>query len=144
MLNQTILLGRLTRDPELKTVSDGASVANFTLAVDRPKYGDKEKQTDFVNIVAWRKTAEFVSKYFVKGQLVYVSGRLQTRTWQAEDGTKRYATEVVSDDVGFAEGKRKTDGSGAARTPANGDPAFADTSTFGGFGEFEGSDDLPF
>jgi single-strand DNA-binding protein len=107
MLNHVVLMGRLTRDPEIRHTQSGIPVASFSLAVDRD-YGQKgaEKQVDFINIVAWRATAEFVGKYFVKGQLVAVSGRLQTRDWTDQNGGKRYATEVVADNVYFAEGKR--------------------------------------
>lgn len=121
MLNKVILMGRLTRDPELRQTATGTSVASFTLAVDRnyAKQGE-EKQTDFINIVAWRSTADFVSKYFTKGQLVAVSGRIQTRSWDdQQSGQKRYATDVVADEVFFAESKK----SGSAPSDA---PAFAD------------------
>ena len=101
MLNKVILMGRLTRDPELRSTPNGVSVASFTLAVDRDfaKQGE-ERKTDFINIVAWRNTADFVSKYFTKGQLVAVSGKLQVRSWDdAQSGQKRYATDVVADEV---------------------------------------------
>ena len=110
MLNTVILMGRLTRDPELRQTPQGVSVASFTLAVDRnyARQGE-DKQTDFINITAWRSTADFVSKYFTKGQLVAVRGRLQTRTWQDPNGQKRYATDVVADEVFFAESKGKSE-----------------------------------
>ena len=135
MLNNANLMGRLTRDPEIKTVGDGIQVAKFTLAVNRPKYGDNEQKADFISIVVWRKTAEFVSKYFTKGMQVYVMGRIQTRSWDAEDGTKRYATDVVANEVGFAEGKRKDDNVNNGEVPSN----FSPYDTF----EQE-DDDLPF
>lgn len=109
MLNTVILMGRLTRDPELKQTPQGVSVATFSLAVDRNYSKGEEKQTDFINIIAWRNTADFVSKYFTKGQLVAVRGRLQTRQWQDQSGQKRYATDVVADEVFFAESKSKTE-----------------------------------
>lgn len=113
MLNKAILMGRLTADPELKHTQNNIPVTSFTLAVDRT-FG-KEKQTDFLDIVAWRNTAEFVSKWFSKGMLVAVSGRMQTRTWEDKQGNKRKTTEVVADEVFFAEGKRgqEEEGSGA-------------------------------
>lgn len=113
MLNKAILMGRLTADPELKHTQNNIPVTSFTLAVDR-SFG-KEKQTDFLDIVAWRNTAEFVSKWFSKGMLVAVSGRMQTRTWEDKQGNKRKTTEVVADEVFFAEGKRgqEEEGSGA-------------------------------
>lgn len=105
MLNTVILMGRLTRDPELKQTPQGVSVATFSLAVDRNYSKGEEKQTDFINITAWRSTADFVAKYFTKGQLVAIRGRLQTRQWQDQSGQKRYATDVVADEVFFAESK---------------------------------------
>ena len=103
MLNKTILIGRLTKDPELRHTQSDVPVASFTLAVDR---GYKKEEVDFINIVAWRGTAEFVSKWFTKGQLVAVSGRLQVRSYEDRDGNKRTATEVVADEAFFAESKR--------------------------------------
>ena len=112
MLNKAILMGRLTADPELRHTQSNIPVTSFTLAVDR-SFG-KEKQTDFLDIVAWRNTAEFVSKWFSKGMLVAVSGRMQTRTWEDKQGNKRKTVEVVADEVFFAEGKRaQEEGSGA-------------------------------
>ena len=113
MLNKVILMGRLTADPELRHTQSNIPVTSFTLAVER-RYG-QDKQTDFLDIVAWRNTAEFVSKWFRKGMLVAVSGRIQTRTWEDKQGNKRKTTEVVADEVFFAEGKRgqEEEGSGA-------------------------------
>ena len=111
MLNNVTLMGRLTKQPELRYTQSGTAVASFSLAVERDfKDGDGDKQTDFIDIVAWRNTAEFVSKYFVKGQLTAVSGRLQIRDWQDKEGNKRRSAEVVADNVYFAEGKKKSDG----------------------------------
>lgn len=117
MLNKAILMGRLTADPELRHTQNNIPVTSFTLAVDRT-FG-KEKQTDFLDIVAWRNTAEFVSKWFRKGMLVAVSGRMQTRTWEDKQGNKRKTVEVVADEVFFAEGKRgqEEEGSGAFAMP---------------------------
>lgn len=113
MLNKAILMGRLTADPELRHTQSNIPVTSFTLAVDR-SFG-KEKRTDFLDIVAWRNTAEFVAKWFSKGMLVAVSGRMQTRTWEDKQGNKRKTVEVVADEVFFAEGKRgqEDEGSGA-------------------------------
>jgi single-strand DNA-binding protein len=106
MLNKVILMGRLTADPELRHTQSNIPVASFTLAVDRGFKKDNDVNTDFINIVAWRGTAEFVSKWFSKGQLVAVSGRLQVRSYKDKDGNNRTATEVVADEVFFAESKR--------------------------------------
>jgi len=112
MLNHITLMGRLTRDPELRYTPSGTAVASFSLAVERDFASREggERQTDFIDIVAWRNTAEFVSKYFVKGQLTAVSGRLQIRDWQDKEGNKRRSAEVVADNVYFAESKKARDG----------------------------------
>ena len=108
MLNHIVLMGRLTRDPELRKTQSGVSVASFSLAVDRDfqNRDSGEKQTDFIDIVAWRSTAEFVSKYFSKGKMAVVSGRLQIRDWTDREGGKRRSAEVVADNVYFGESKR--------------------------------------
>ena len=107
MLNHIVLMGRLTRDPELRRTGSGVAVASFTLAVDRDYAAQgAEKETDFVDIVAWRKTAEFVSKYFAKGRMAVVTGRLQIRNWQDKEGNKRRSAEVVADNVYFGDSKR--------------------------------------
>ena len=107
MLNHIVLMGRLTRDPELRRTGSGVAVASFTLAVDRDYAAQgAEKETDFVDIVAWRNTAEFVSKYFAKGRTAVVSGRLQIRNWQDKEGNKRRSAEVVADNVYFGDSKR--------------------------------------
>ena len=111
MLNHIVLMGRLTRDPELRRTGSGVAVASFTLAVDRDYAAQgAEKETDFVDIVAWRSTAEFVSKYFTKGRMAVVEGRLQTRDWTDREGGKRVATEIVADNIYFGDSKR--DGAG--------------------------------
>lgn len=106
MLNHIVLMGRLTRDPELRQTNTGTSVASFALAVDRDYGKGEEKQTDFIDIVAWRNTAEFAAKYFGKGRMAVVSGRLQLRDWTDRDGNKRRAAEVVADNIYFADSKR--------------------------------------
>jgi single-strand DNA-binding protein len=108
MLNHIVLMGRLTRDPELRHTGTGTAVASFSLAVDRD-YSSKdtqEKAVDFIDIVAWRNTAEFVSKYFSKGRMAVVSGRLQIRSWTDKEGVKRRSAEVVADNVYFGDSKR--------------------------------------
>lgn len=118
MLNHIVLMGRLTRDPELRRTGTGIAVASFSLAVDRD-YGSKEtgeKETDFIDIVAWRSTAEFVSKYFTKGRMAVVSGRLQIRNWNDKDGNKRRSAEVVADNVYFGDSKRDTESGGSYTT----------------------------
>ena len=117
MLNKIILMGRLTRDPELRRTQSGTAVASFTLAVDRDyKPQDGERETDFIDIVAWRGTGEFVSKYFTKGRMAVVEGRLQVRDWTDKDGNKRRSTEVIADNVYFGDSKRSE--SGTQEAPA--------------------------
>ena len=107
MLNKAILMGRLVADPELRRTPNNNSVTSFTLAVNRSFVRQGEQpQTDFIDIVAWGKTAEFVSRYFVKGQQVAVAGRIQTRNWEDKQGNKRKSVEVVAEEVHFAEPKR--------------------------------------
>ena len=114
MLNKIILMGRLTRDPDLRRTQSGTAVASFTLAVDRDyKPQDGERETDFIDIVAWRGTGEFVSKYFTKGRMAVVEGRLQVRDWTDKDGNKRRSTEVVADNVYFGDSKRSESGTPA-------------------------------
>ena len=111
MLNHIVIMGRLTRDPELRYTQSQIPVASFTLAVDRDFSGrdGAERQTDFIDCVAWRQTGEFVSKYFTKGSMAVVSGRLQLRDWTDRDGNKRRSAEVVADNVYFGESKRSRD-----------------------------------
>ena len=117
MLNKIILMGRLTRDPELRKTGNGTAVTSFTLAVDRDyKPQDGERETDFIDVVAWRSTAEFVSKYFTKGRMAVVEGRLRVRDWTDKDGNKRRNTEVIADSVYFGDSKRSE--SGTQEAPA--------------------------
>lgn len=138
MLNHSTLMGRLVRDPELRNTQSGTAVASFTLAVDRD-FADKEtgnKATDFIDVVAWRQTGEFVSKYFTKGMMAVVSGRLQIREWTDKEGNKRKTAEIVADNVYFGEGK-KTDGVMHSSTaPSNNNSAFSELDN--------GDGDLPF
>ena len=117
MLNKIFLMGRLTRDPELRKTGNGTAVTSFTLAVDRDyKPQDGERETDFIDVVAWRGTAEFVRKYFTKGRMAVVDGRLQVRDWKDKDGAKRRSTEVIADNVYFGDSKRSE--SGTQEAPA--------------------------
>ena len=109
MLNTITIMGRLTRDPELRRTAAGISVASFSVAVDRDFAQDGKKETDFIDCVAWRQTGEFVSKFFTKGKMIVVKGRLQIRSWTDKDGNKRRSAEVVADNCYFAESKRDTD-----------------------------------
>lgn len=120
MLNVVVLTGRLTADPELKTTNSGISVCSFTIAVDRRYKAGEERQADFINIVTWRSSAEFVSKYFKKGQMIAIRGSIQTRKYQDKDGNNRTAFEIVADDVQFADFGKKEDAQAPA---ANVDPA---------------------
>ena len=112
MLNHITIMGRLTRDPELRRTGSGVAVTSFALAVDRDfgKNEQGERETDFIDCVAWRQTGEFVSKYFTKGRMAVVSGRLQIRSWNDKDGNKRRTAEVVADNVYFGDSKRDGDG----------------------------------
>ena len=111
MLNKVILMGRFTRDPELRSTPQGISTCSFSLAVDRNfvRQGE-ERKADFINCVAWRQTAEFISKYFRKGSMVALEGSIQTRSWDDQDGKKRYATDVVADEVLFVDSKKDSEG----------------------------------
>ncbi len=140
MLNHIVLMGRLTRDPELRKTQSGISVASFTLAVDRDFQNREsgEKQTDFIDIVAWRGTAEFVSRYFAKGKMAVVSGRLQIRDWTDREGGKRRSAEVVADNVYFGESRRDS-------APAEGNSSYGGSSyggnSYGGsqsYGNYDG------
>ena len=112
MLNHIVIMGRLTRDPELRRTGSGLPVASFSVAVDRDfgKNENGEKETDFIDCVAWRNTAEYVSKYFTKGRMIVVSGRLQIRSWTDKDGNKRRTAEVVADNCYFGDSKRDAEG----------------------------------
>ena len=116
MLNQIVIMGRLTRDPELRRTGSGTAVASFTLAVDRDFSGKDsgEKETDFIDCVAWRHTGEFVSKYFTKGRMAVVAGRLQIRPWTDKEGNKRRSAEVIAESVYFGDSKKEGDNSGGS------------------------------
>lgn len=133
MFNLAVLTGRLTADPELKKTQSGISVTSFTIAVDRDYKSGEERKTDFINIVAWRQTAEFVTKHFTKGSLIGIEGTIQTRKYQDRDGNNRTAFEVVADNVQFVGAKTNDTPSEASQErPAE------------EFNEVETDDDLPF
>lgn len=134
MLNKIILMGRLTRDPELRRTESGTAVCSFSIAVDRDfKSKNGEKETDFIDIVSWRATAEFVSKYFTKGRMAVVEGRLQIRDWTDKEGGKHRSAEVIADNVYFGDSKPKEDGAPSADAdfgapPSGFTPDFGDDS----------------
>ena len=141
-MNKVILMGRLTRDPEVRyTQTNNTLVASFSLAVNRrfARPGE-ERQADFINIVAWSKTGEFCSKYFKKGQQVGVVGRLQTRNWEDENKVKHYITEVVAEEAYFADSKRDGDMGGSFDATFGTIPSASSGSDF----EISSGDDLPF
>lgn len=145
MLNKIFIMGRLTRDPELRRTSNGTAVASFSLAVDRDyKNADGTKETDFIDVVAWRQSAEFVSKYFSKGRMAVVEGRLQMRDWTDKDGNKRRNAEVVVDNIYFGDSKRDNNSNpDSYGAPAGGYSVPAPGP--GGFAEIDDEDgDLPF
>ena len=152
MLNKIFIMGRLTRDPELRRTQSGTPVTSFSLAVDRDyKTQSGEKETDFIDVVAWRATAEFVAKYFTKGRMAVVEGRLQIRAWQDKDGNNRRSAEVVADNVYFGDSRRDSDsgsgnyggGNSGYSAPAGGYAAPVGGGS--GFAEIDEEDgDLPF
>jgi single-strand DNA-binding protein len=136
MFNLVVLTGRLTADPELKTTANGIPVTTFSIAVDRRYRSGEERQTDFINIVAWRQSAEFITKYFKKGNLIGIEGSIQTRRYQDKNGNNRTAFEVVTNNVQFVESKRDS----VAGEPAS--FSNADINDFADLGDSD--DDLPF
>ena len=144
--NKVILMGRLTADPEQKQTQSGTAVTSFSLAVDRKYNKDEEKKCDFITIVAWKQTAEFICKYFKKGSAILLCGELQTRSWKDNQGNTRYATEVVANEVSFCEGKGNSEGNNTPNT-SNGSQN-ANSGSYGympdAFKPNAGDDDLPF
>ena len=127
MLNKIFLQGRLIADPELRHTQQGTPVASFRIAVDRDyKNQSGNKETDFINIVAWRGTGEFVSRYFTKGRMAIVEGRLQVREYTDKDGNRRHATEVVANNIYFGDSRRDSDNSGHGEAEGSGAEAFAE------------------
>ncbi len=150
-LNKVVLCGRLTADPELKQTQSGIAVVTFTLAVNRrfqSRSADQQQaqQADFISVVAWRQTAEFISKYFKKGSALCVTGSLQTRTWQDQQGNRRYATEVVVDEAMFVDSRGEAGTAPAGYTPdAYTAPSFSTPAGAApNFEEMKAEDDLPF
>ena len=150
MLNRIVLMGRLTRDPELRRTQSGTAVTSFSIACDRDfKSQSGEKETDFIDIVAWRGTAEFVSKYFAKGRMAIVEGRLQIRDWTDNNGGKRRSAEVIADNIYFGDSKRDSAPGDYGAPPAYGAPIgrgapapMESRSDFAEIGEEDG--ELPF
>ena len=150
MLNRIVLMGRLTRDPELRRTQSGTAVTSFSIACDRDfKSQSGEKETDFIDVVAWRNTAEFVSKYFAKGRMAIVEGRLQIRDWTDNNGGKRRSAEVVADNIYFGDSKRDSAPGDYGAPPAYGAPIgrgapapMESRSDFAEIGEEDG--ELPF
>ena len=146
MLNHIVIMGRLTRDPELRYTQAQIPVASFSVAVDRDFGGrdGAERQTDFIDCVAWRHTAEFVSKYFTKGSMAVVSGRLQLRDWTDREGNKRRSAEIVAENVYFGESKRSRD-ENAASAPRAGGNSYGGGSGYdnGGGNSYRGFDSAP-
>lgn len=137
MINSVVLTGRLTSAPELKTTQSGVPVTSFSIAVDRPYKSGDEKQADFINIVAWRNTAEFISKYFIKGSAIGIEGSIQTRKYQDKDGNNRTAFEVLANRVHFIESKRN------GEQESNDMPTQQKADT-GDFASLDDDEDLPF
>ena len=146
MLNRITIMGRLVKDPELRRTQSGVAVTSFRMAVDRDfKSQDGSKQADFFDVVAWRNTAEFVSKYFAKGRMAVVEGRLQSRDWTDKDGNKRVAIEIVADNIYFGDSKRDGASGGDYSAPAyGGAESYSAPAAGGGFAEIEEDGELPF
>ena len=159
MINNAVIMGRLTADPELRTTGNGIGVCGFTVAVDRNYRPEgEERQTDFINVVAWRKTADFVSRYFRKGQMIAVLGSIQTRNYEDRNGNKRTAVEIVADNISFCGSKAETGAGGQnagapapSGNPAPPVPAYQQGSGAGvsnatpdDFSQVEMDDELPF
>ena len=149
IMNKVILMGRLTRDPEMQTTPNGITVCRFSVAVNRRFAKEGQQQADFINCTAWRATAEFICKYFQKGSMIAVVGSIQSRSWDGADGKKQYATEVSVDEAYFTGSKVETNtasasNGGSAQKPQTNDAPFDDFDSMG-FAAMGGSeDDLPF
>ena len=149
-LNKVILCGRMTADPELKQTASGIAVVSFTLAVNR-RYqtknadGAQAQQADFISVVAWRQTAEFISRYFRKGSALCITGSIQTRSWQDQQGQKRYATEVVADEAMFVDSKNEGGAVGGQYNDSYNAPSYSSSpASAPKFEELKTDDDLPF
>ena len=139
MLNNVILMGRLTADPEIRTTTTGKSVANFNIAVDRAYSKGDNKQTDFITIVAWENTADFISKYFGKGSMIAIQGQIQTRSYEDKNGNKRTAFEVIAREVSFCGSKNET-----SPAPTQATPTYQAAASVPDFEEIPDDEDLPF
>lgn len=144
-MNNVSLIGRLTADPELKTTQSGISTVRFSIAVDRTytKQGE-EKQADFINIVAWRQTAEFICKYFSKGRRIAITGRIQTGSYTDRDGNKRYTFDVIAENVEFCDKKQDSSGGGAETTPSTQAQRASIPDNIDNIVDMPGDEDLPF
>ncbi|MBQ8431337.1 MAG: single-stranded DNA-binding protein [Clostridia bacterium] len=149
-LNKVVLCGRLTADPELKQTTSGIAVVSFTLAVNRrfqskSADGAQAQQADFISVVAWRQTAEFISRYFRKGSALCITGSIQTRSWQDQQGQKRYVTEVVADEAMFVDSKNEGGAAGGSYTDTYNAPSYSSSPAQAPkFEELKTDDDLPF
>ncbi len=146
-MNKVILMGRLTKDPEMRATASNISVCSFTVAVDRRFKSDGQPTADFIPVIAWRQTAEFVNKYFRKGNKIAVTGSIQTRSWDDKDGNRRYATEVVADEVEFCESKKSDSQGGGVEFMAPPPVAPATSAPAGpaeGFYPLDDESDIPF
>ena len=143
-LNKVILMGRMTADPELKQSTSGVSVCSFNIAVNRKYNKDGKNEVDFINIVTWRQQAEFVSKYFKKGSSIVICGSIQTRNWTDNNGQKRYATEVVADEVSFGGNKESTTEAKSEAPAQPYMPSVYSTDNSQNFEEIPGDETLPF
>ena len=144
-LNKVVLAGRLTSTPELKSTATGVSVLSFTLAVNRRyasknEQGESQTQADFISVVAWRNTAEFIARYFRKGSAICITGSIQTRSWQDQQGQRRYATEIVADEAMFVDSRSESGSSDGYQTPSFSSAGSVTPS----FEEHNTDDDLPF
>ena len=145
MFNLAVLSGRLTADPELKTTQNGVSVCSFKIAVERRYKQGEERQADFINIVAWRGQAEFVSKFFSKGSMIGIEGSIQTRNYQDKDGKNRTAFEIVANNVQFIESKRSQDATEGNSLPSSENDSLSQfNDNLSGFQEIDTDDDCPF
>lgn len=142
-LNKVVLAGRLTADPELKQTPSGIAVCSFTLAINRRFSKDGQQEADFIQLQAWRQTAEFINRYFRKGSALCITGSIQTRSWQDQNGQKRFATDVVVDEAMFVDGKNDAQGTGTYTGEQNPAPAFNAPQT-PNFTPIETDADLPF
>ena len=143
-LNKVILIGNMTADPEVKQTQSGLAVVSFTIAVNRRVSKDAEQKTDFINIVAWRKTAEFVGQYFKKGKQILVCGSIQTRSWTDKDGQKRFATEIVADEAYYVDAKNEAASPAVQKPSADSYIPDSYSAATPSFEEMSGDEELPF